>query len=255
MVAVPVDLLRELGVEADERGLLDELRTRVTASMIQKIAEADYGSQARQHGAALEQIVRTGAVPKQLRWVPGEVLELIRWSEPDDPKWAPSGREREGHVMRAFACTVLLVVGGLEEDHAREAGENQTVIQLVASVLELGGDLVGPTQNLLFGRLTRRSIDVEESVFFILGLLILLRLGGQRAPTPDQWNVLAKWLDDAELEARRASLWPDSGHWLIDVSSYDIEVKKWKALARRAFESDGPAGAELIAERMSDWPA
>jgi hypothetical protein len=42
---------------------------------------------------------------------------------------------------------------------------------------------------------------------------------------------------------------------LIDVSSYDIEVKKWKELARRAFESEGPAGAELIAERMSDWPA
>ena len=83
--AVPSDLLRELGVEADERGLLDAIRPQVTASMLRKIAEADYGAQAKGHLEALEQIARTGIVPQPLRWVPGEVLELTRWSEPDQP--------------------------------------------------------------------------------------------------------------------------------------------------------------------------
>ena len=35
-----------------------------------------------------------------------EVLELIRWSEPDDPDWSPGGQGPRGHWMRLFACTV-----------------------------------------------------------------------------------------------------------------------------------------------------
>jgi hypothetical protein len=156
--------------------------------------------------------------------------------------------------MRAFASAVLLVVGGLQEGDGADAGENQTVVQLVASVLEIGGELVRAAENLLFGRLSKGSIDGEEAVFFILGLLILLRLGGQQTPSAAEWSVLAKWLDDAEVETRLASPWADSGDWLIGLSSYDIKVKTWKELARRAFGSGAPAGAELIAERISVWP-
>jgi len=222
--------------------------------MLRKFAEADYGAEAKGHLEALEQIARTGIVPQPLRWVPGEVLELTRWSEPDQPGARTRGATgREGHMMRAFACAVLLVAGGQTEGRAPPDGENQTVIQLIASVLELGGELAPATANLLFGRLARRSTDADEAVFFILGLLILLRLGGQHAPTPAQWTVLATWLDDAETDARLASAWPDSGYWLIDLSAFDVQRPLWKRLARRAFEEAPPPGVELISERMSAW--
>ena len=47
-------------------------------------------------------------IPNPLRWEPREVLELTRWSRPDDPSWRPGSPGLPGHLQRAFACAVLL---------------------------------------------------------------------------------------------------------------------------------------------------
>ncbi|HEV2123128.1 MAG TPA: hypothetical protein VGW38_10185 [Chloroflexota bacterium] len=253
-VPIPADLLRELGLEPDERRLLDQMRSRLTPAMLSEIAAADHGWKAAEHAQALNTIVKSGVVPDPLPWWPREVLELIRWSEPDDPTWSPGGHGREGNVMRAFSCTVLLVAGGMPENSKSFDGENQTLVQLVASILELGPELLRPAEDLVYSRLLSGSLVHPDRLFFILGLLILLRLGRNQALTPPQWRVLAEWVDDSEIEARLESYWPDSGHWLIDTTLFSLRHERWKALARRAFGAPAPAGAELIAERISEWP-
>ena len=40
--------------------------------------------------------------------LPGEVLELIRWSNPEASVHKPDAAGRRGHHMRAFACAALL---------------------------------------------------------------------------------------------------------------------------------------------------
>ncbi|MFT6397792.1 MAG: hypothetical protein ACJAYU_002547, partial [Bradymonadia bacterium] len=37
-------------------------------------------------------------VPSPMPWRPGEVLELIRWSEPEDPEWRLLELARETSV-------------------------------------------------------------------------------------------------------------------------------------------------------------
>src|SRR5690242_10720835 len=109
--------------------------------MLEHIAAADYGCELRQHRRALEEIVGSGTVPDPLGWHPGEVLELIRSSDPD----RPGGSGRRGHVMRAFSCTVLLMSAALPEGHKTYFDdERDTLIQLLGSVLELGSELSLP---------------------------------------------------------------------------------------------------------------
>ena len=222
--------------------------------MLEKIAAADYGCNLRRHRRALEKIVGSGTVPDPIGGYPGEVLELIRWSEPDTPGWSPGGLGRNGHVMRTFSCTVLLLSGALPEGHQRHVdSEGDTLVQLISSVLRLGSEFSLPTADLVLSRLAEHPLGEADRPFFVLALLLMLRLGGIATPSRDQWSVLANWLDDAEVEARLASPSPDSGYWLLDINSY-VKRGSWMVLAREAFGPDSPAGTELIAQRVAEWP-
>jgi hypothetical protein len=93
-----------------EGALLLWLRTRVDDGMPQEIALADYGYQAEIHLVALRRFRDEGEVLYPGRhggWHAHEVLALVRWSEPDDPRWKPGRTGIGGHLMRAFCCAVL----------------------------------------------------------------------------------------------------------------------------------------------------
>ncbi|MEN9937623.1 MAG: hypothetical protein RLZZ387_4202 [Chloroflexota bacterium] len=79
------DLLLALGPGCD--ALLCWLRPRVDDAMLLEIAGADYGMDADAHLAALRRIRDEGLFAVQIGWEPKEVLELIRWSEPENPAW------------------------------------------------------------------------------------------------------------------------------------------------------------------------
>jgi hypothetical protein len=66
--------------EPDRDVLLRALAAHVTDEMLECISMSDYGCDCDAHMAALRQLGATG-------WVPMEVLELIRWSEPKNPEW------------------------------------------------------------------------------------------------------------------------------------------------------------------------
>src|SRR5262245_2436176 len=106
--------------------------------MLREIASADYGMDADAHLDALLRIRDRGEAPAPMNWEPKEVLELIRWSEPEDPNWRPGGTGIRGHVMRAFVCAALLRAAPEPANHGYFDGENQTIAQLLASALVLG---------------------------------------------------------------------------------------------------------------------
>jgi hypothetical protein len=254
-MSIPVEVLDQLGLRPDGRRLLDAIRPRMSPPMLEKIAAADYGLGLFEHRTALEQIVASGIIPDPLPLCPGEVLRLERWSEPGTPGRSPGDPGWEGHVMRAFSCTVLLISGGLPDGHKEVDGENNTLVQLVSSVLELGTEWALPTISLIYSRLVDGPLTLWDRPFFVLALLLMLQLSGAIEVSQGQWSTLSTWLDDSEAEARRSLLCPGIGPWLIDLERYGSRknVESWKGLARRAFGAQSPAGAELIARRVAEW--
>src|SRR5258708_20197319 len=94
-------------------------------------ARRDRGSRPS-HLAKLRPIRDHGIVPASLGWHPGEVLALIRWSNPEDPSHKPGSTGRRGHQMRAFACAALL-----RDDLENEA----TLAQCLTSSKVLGPEM------------------------------------------------------------------------------------------------------------------
>jgi hypothetical protein len=89
----------------DQTGLFKIIARHVDDAMLREIAAADYGQDIEQHLAPLRTLRDGGMPPEPRSWYPDEVLELIRWSQPDDPTWQPSGRGSRGHWMLAFSCS------------------------------------------------------------------------------------------------------------------------------------------------------
>jgi len=128
--------------EPDGDALLRAISARVTDEMLELISMADYGCDDDQHLGALRVLRDTGALPENPGWVPMEVLELIRWSEPDDPNWKPSGTGEFGHWMRAFSCAAILRAEHEPWNYRYNDGSTcSTTIQLVLSLDALGIDL------------------------------------------------------------------------------------------------------------------
>ena len=128
--------------DPDPDVLLRAIAAHVNDEMLDCISIADYGDRADEHLAALRQIRDAGTFPVQLPWIPMEVLQLTRWSEPDDPNWKPGRTGEFGHWMRAFSCAAILRA---EHDPwhycGSEGSTDSTVIQLLLSLQALPVDL------------------------------------------------------------------------------------------------------------------
>jgi len=95
-------VLRSLpGWSATPAPLFDFLRARVSTEVLAHISTADYGENEEDNLAALVDIWTTGLIPRQLPWIPHEVLALRRWAGGDDVD----------HVERAWCCTLLALDG------------------------------------------------------------------------------------------------------------------------------------------------
>jgi hypothetical protein len=134
------DLLNRFGPEPDI--LLRAISPHISDEMLEVISTADYGYRADEHLVALRQIRDTGNFPNALKWCPMEVLELTRWSEPEDPNWKPGRTGEFGQWMRAFSCAAILRA---EHDpwqyHYNDSSTDSTVIQLTMSLQALPVDL------------------------------------------------------------------------------------------------------------------
>src|SRR5262249_14305213 len=145
-------------------------RANIDESMLREIAEADYGWKSDECHALLQHAWNTGDAPPD-DYDLKEVLELIRWSEPEDPKWSPGGRGVRGHWMRLYACAQLLRLAA--KYPATFSSECDTLAQSVSSAIELGRDIARPAAGLLAWRFLARPPDNEDRVFLAFGILLL----------------------------------------------------------------------------------
>jgi len=206
--------------------LLDVLRPQVDDSMLREIAEADYGRDADEHFAALREIHR-GIIPNPIQWHPREVLQLFRWSEPEDPGWKPGATGIQGHWMRAFACAVLLRSAGEPLAHMYFENEHETLMQLIDSSLVLGTDVIDAARSCLAWRIPLLESYDTAGCFFGLGILLLSMVQKPGSGTdPANLLRLAEWIVGEEARVRKECC-PESEDWLLGLTCHDQEHDKW----------------------------
>lgn len=224
------DWLQTFDPCADE--LFDVLAPQIDDGMLRQIAAADYGQDTDRHLRPL-QAFRDQRIVPTLDWHPREVLELIRWSEPEREGWRPGAEGRPGHLMRAFACATLLRSYALPRNEGSWYSFNETAIQFVDSVRALGGNIVGPAVRFLawsvwhLGPLDREGTDRP---FLGLGLLLLC------TSLPDRPQAaaidLSRWIESevaSLLRDQRGETTSDGG-WLLSLNHHDMRNDRWLAL-------------------------
>lgn len=224
--------------DPDQSLLLTLVSGQVDDDMLEEIAAADYGEDKDGHLRELRHIRDVGIKPGVMLWEPREVLELIRWSEPDDPTWKPGATGKRGHWMRAFSCAALLTASAVVENEDLRAGWNSTLIQLIDSLGVLGPQLDNAACSLLacIIRNFDPDPDVEELAFFGVALL-WLSLSKTPAISDDEIIKLSEWTVAREL-GRERDCRPGEPRWLLGTTFYDQQKESWKRLGERLKDSD-----------------
>ena len=209
--------------------LLDVLLPLVDLSMLQEIAKADYGQDAEAHLKPLL-LFKENREPLVLDWCPCEVLELIRWSQPDDPEWGPGGQGRYGHLLRAFACTALLRSYIREENHHTWTSFNATAVQLAESLEALGSDFVVAGVSFFAWCVHNLAPLDEEGVEGPFLGLALLSLAVKVPTIPDNAIIdLCKWIDNSVQTLLASKKWwaTRKMNWLLSTNHEDLLNSQW----------------------------
>jgi hypothetical protein len=245
----------------NEGALTPLLQANINDAMLREIAEADYGWKADECYALLQPVLKAGLLPSY-DFNLCEVLELISFSQPDDPKWTPGGRGQRGHWMRLFACTVLVRLGTRYPDPLGRLRE--TVLAMVSSAIELGRSVAPGCGSVLAWRfLARPGADTEAPPFLALAIL-LLAVQLESGEDFGEWlKELVRWVDDEESRARKArsgrrSSLPSWGAWLSGSTRLRDRAADWRSLAQRVLarpHSPHPSSAgealRLLGERIA----
>ncbi len=220
-------------VGPDASRLLRTISGAMEAVDLRWIAEADRGRNADQNERLLREIVSSGQVPTPLEWCPREVLELTRWDEPLTEAGNIVFRRR--HLLRAFACAVLVRSYGDQAGYIYEGGRATTVLHLLGSVALLAPGLAGLDHDALAlltwatPRLAAR--EPEDHPFFGLAALWF----GLGTPLADPALLaLAEWVMDAEDAVGgkwRASLGVGGAvPWLLPLVEPSAMQAEWRRI-------------------------
>lgn len=226
----------------DRLAAVEYLRHLVDEDMLREIARADYGDSEEKHFAKLEPVWSRGQVGELDSWYPREVLELMRWSEPEDPSWSPGSPGIRGHTIRAFCCAVLLAAPGGEP-------AKETLIQMVDSAQVLGGDALDSMARFLTHKIDTLGSE-QDRPFFALALVAITYLRAHVLPASRE-GELADWLGNEEAAEREFLSNYAPGYagdqWLFGLSFNDMRNDRWRALIERiqSRSGDGPL-AELL---------
>lgn len=210
-----------------ERAMLDWLVPHINDAHLREIAQSDYGNEEKEHFQELKRIHEGKPIPAPLLWNPSEVLTLTRWNEPDDLKYKGGRKGLRGHLIRAFCCAVLLQAGDAPEavDYTYADGENQTLIQLIESVLLLGRGATESALRLLSWRLLRLEDEEEgETAFFGLAILLLRATLFEPHENGEDLNLLAEW-----IVSKLVGIGND---WLQGLTLFNQYHEKWKRLTQ-----------------------
>ncbi|MBW4647460.1 MAG: hypothetical protein KME06_01985 [Kastovskya adunca ATA6-11-RM4] len=229
------------------------LRSRIDDAMLEKIAAADYGMDFENYLRVLkrvrdepwqsnEVVVRPSKgedlVPVWYQAV--EVLQLMSWSKPEN--FQQDSEKTIGHLMRAFCCAVLLrmAIEPQNIDTANINNEPETIIQLIASVLNLGQEACEFALQLMCWRMLSLPVDNEECPFFAMGILLL----ATALYRSEKKGYLLRQLSElvlSEEERIRIALAEEfraiSPQWLLGLRGSDyiteLRVDQWKNIAQQ----------------------
>ena len=217
---------------------VDCLRRLLDEGMLQEIAEADYAYRAADHLAALMPIWERGELATLNSWYPVEVLELIRWSEPEDPTWKPGSTGTRGHTMRAFSCAALLARPGSTPD-------KETLIQMLDSVRHLGPEAQEAMGRFLVSRINSLGPGYDRPFAVIALVAIVQAIDPTLCATNEQ--DLADWIVSEEASERESGSPIHEKRWLFGLSSNDMRNERWVALIEALRQSSGenPLGRML----------
>jgi hypothetical protein len=238
-VAAQSALAQLLGVlHPSELALRDWVRPRLTASMLEEIAAADYGFDVDENRRALEELRTDPWLPDELSWHPEEVLALTRWSAVDvrlNPVEA-----RRVHLMRIFCCLVLVRAS------TRDGSPVNSLTPLVESAVELGPDVVDAAGSYLAWCWLHQPGDWRDDPtakpILTLALVVLSALlPAGRDPELLPALVAAFVEDLSAVLADENVLWSDHPvKELLKLTAMAGNRRIWVSLAGRCL-IDGPA--------------
>jgi hypothetical protein len=188
-----VELLNRF--EPEPEGLLREISKHIDDEVLEWISTSDYGSRANEHMVALRQVRDSGTFPEEMYWCPMEVLELIRWSEPEDPEWKPGRTGEFGHWMRAFSCAALLRATREPWNYGDGLGTDSTLVQLILSLHALPVDFTPQAVKFLAWLLLNLEPEGKDKQVCAYGIGLLWFALRLTPPVADGTLIsLTKWI-------------------------------------------------------------
>jgi hypothetical protein len=188
-----VELLNRF--EPESEGLLREISKHISDDMLREIAAADYGQDIEKHLVAVRQIRDTGTFPPIMYWYPMEVLELIRWSEPENPDWKPGRTGEFGHWMRAFSCAAILRATREPWNFGDGLATEETTSHLILSLRALPVDFTQQAVQFLAWLLLNSEPEGKDNQVCAYGIGLLWFALQLVPPAPDETLVsLAQWV-------------------------------------------------------------
>lgn len=236
------EVLEQIGPEPDS--LLRALSPHITDDMLAEIAAADYGEEVECHLSKLRLIRDTATPPMKMEWCPTEVLELMRWSQPEDPTWKPGSVGIRGHWMRAFCCAVLLRALREPSNYDIGAGNEATLAHLILSTRKLPIDLSSPAAGLLAWLLLHSNLEGRDESTCVYGLGLLWfslqtpvsTIQGTLRTVPDEAMLaLALWICQRSIQLR-PDLILNGDRLPARMGITDPQAAGWKELGLRFCE-------------------
>jgi hypothetical protein len=209
----------------------------VDDALLHEIAAADYGYKIEENLTHLIEIRNRGLSTVPMGWRPREVLELIRWSKPEDPHWKPGETGERGHWMRAFACSALLRAAGEASNSGLRVGWNKTLIQLIGSLRSVGPELYEPAAAFLAWLIPRIDEDGgdQELGFLVVGLL-WFALNSQTAVADPVIVSMSERVAEEVKRVERPRGWPGQG--LLGATTFNSYHADWRNLGVALAEMD-----------------
>ncbi|HVT99087.1 MAG TPA: hypothetical protein VHE33_16400 [Acidobacteriaceae bacterium] len=238
------------GLNPNPDALLRAISAHISDDMLEEIARADYDEEVEGHFAALLPIRNEARFIVPMQWCPGEVLELIRYSQPDRPDWKPGSPKIRGHWMRAFASAALLRAQFPPWNYRGDAAEpSLTLIQLIHSLRALPVDFNIEASRFVAYLMQQSNLegDDEEVLYYAISL-IWFALHLDEPPTDESLIELCEWL--VLREAQLAESLPGGfDRWLLGIRGAYPPPSPW--------ERFGPILAELDITahsiQLQDW--
>lgn len=188
-----IEFLNQL--KPDSEGLLREISRQTDDEVLEWISTADYGIRADEHMVALRQVRDTGIFPEKMYWCPMEVLELIRWSEPENPEWKPGRTGKFGHWMRAFSCTAILRATREPWNYGDGVATDATTILLIHSLRALPVDFSSEAMRFFAWLLLQIGPESNDDQVCAYGIALLWFALKLDPPISDEdLTFLGRWI-------------------------------------------------------------